>query len=249
MNLDKLVDRFLSWPLPQSVCSDGCVTDRDYPHQRIGTNLLTADEAKQMLAYVLTDTDALRAAPPRSDSTDAAPQEVPGVNSARTSERTTLQPGGKNPEGPLDIGDGPHQPAVAAPTTKPGGEAVRSALIDLVRLKDLKEWIEHGLPGVDETTKAEAKARYEHEKEPAWEAARLALEATPPPPSAPADVVNLRAVELLREARCPHCDGQGWYIVPNRNTGEPEQEQCRWCDERAAFLATLPAGAAGEEKL
>ncbi len=28
---------------------------------------------------------------------------------------------------------------------------------------------------------------------------------------------------------CPKCDGQGWYVMPNRNTGEPEQEQCGFC--------------------
>lgn len=48
-----LVDRFLSWRLPESVCSDLCVTRRDYPHPRVGTNLLTADEARQMIEYLL----------------------------------------------------------------------------------------------------------------------------------------------------------------------------------------------------
>lgn len=47
-----LVDRFLSWPLPKSVCSDGCVTMLDYPN-RSGTNLLTASEAEEMLKYVV----------------------------------------------------------------------------------------------------------------------------------------------------------------------------------------------------
>lgn len=28
------------------------------------------------------------------------------------------------------------------------------------------------------------------------------------------------------------CGGRGYYVVPNRNTGEPEQEQCRMCFER-----------------
>jgi hypothetical protein len=54
MNIEQLVDRFLAWPLPKSVASDPCVTDRDYPHQRVGTNLLTADEARQMIEYLLT---------------------------------------------------------------------------------------------------------------------------------------------------------------------------------------------------
>lgn len=51
--MDRLVNRFLAWPLPKSVCSDACVTDKDYPHPRSGTNLLTADEARQMLEHVL----------------------------------------------------------------------------------------------------------------------------------------------------------------------------------------------------
>lgn len=50
---EAMVNRFLSWPLPASVCSDLCVTRTDYPHSRIGTNLLTADEARQMLEHVL----------------------------------------------------------------------------------------------------------------------------------------------------------------------------------------------------
>lgn len=53
IDIKKLVDRFLAWPLPKSVCSDTCVTDPSYPHPRIGTNLLTAAEAEQMLRYVL----------------------------------------------------------------------------------------------------------------------------------------------------------------------------------------------------
>ena len=48
-----LVDRFLRWPLPKSVAADFCVTDPDYQFPRSGTNLLTADEAAQMLEYLL----------------------------------------------------------------------------------------------------------------------------------------------------------------------------------------------------
>lgn len=48
-----LVDRFLAWPLPKSVCSDGCVTDANYQFPRSGTNLLTAEEAKQMIEHLL----------------------------------------------------------------------------------------------------------------------------------------------------------------------------------------------------
>lgn len=54
-NIDKLVDRFLAWQLPASVCSDLCVTNAAYPHSRSGTNLLTADEAKAMLEHVLAE--------------------------------------------------------------------------------------------------------------------------------------------------------------------------------------------------
>ncbi len=50
-SIDMLVDRFLVWPLPNSVSSDLCTTT--HGTNRIGTNLLTATEAKQMLEYVL----------------------------------------------------------------------------------------------------------------------------------------------------------------------------------------------------
>jgi hypothetical protein len=50
--LSRLVDRFLVWPLPKSVNPDPCASMPDHP-DRIGTNLLTADEARQMLEYVL----------------------------------------------------------------------------------------------------------------------------------------------------------------------------------------------------
>ena len=58
---DDMVNRFLSWPLPESVCADLCATKQGYPH-RIGTTLLTADEARQMLEHVMTDHDALKQA-------------------------------------------------------------------------------------------------------------------------------------------------------------------------------------------
>jgi hypothetical protein len=49
-----LVERFLSWPLPKSVRSDLCVTT-DYEFPRSGTNLLTAEEARQMIEYLLSE--------------------------------------------------------------------------------------------------------------------------------------------------------------------------------------------------
>lgn len=50
-----LVNRFLMWPLPQTVCSDTCVTDSKYRFPRSGTNLLSADEARQMIEHLLAD--------------------------------------------------------------------------------------------------------------------------------------------------------------------------------------------------
>lgn len=49
---EEMVTRFLNWPLPKSVCCDSCCTDQNYPN-RVGTNLLTATEARQMLEFVL----------------------------------------------------------------------------------------------------------------------------------------------------------------------------------------------------
>lgn len=66
---DEMVNRFLAWPLPMSVSSDLCVTKRElessYPPKRIGTNLLTADEARAMLEHVLN------APLPESEATSA----------------------------------------------------------------------------------------------------------------------------------------------------------------------------------
>jgi hypothetical protein len=51
-NINHLVDRFLSWPLPKSVCADPCASNPDYP-DRSGTNLLNAEQAHQMLEHIL----------------------------------------------------------------------------------------------------------------------------------------------------------------------------------------------------
>ena len=48
-----MVGRFLTWPLPESVCADMCATSQGWSG-RTGTNLLTATEAKQMLEHVLS---------------------------------------------------------------------------------------------------------------------------------------------------------------------------------------------------
>ena len=56
--LDKLVDRFLSWPLPDSVCADKCASIQRYPH-RTGTNLLSAVEAGAMIEHLLNTHDCI----------------------------------------------------------------------------------------------------------------------------------------------------------------------------------------------
>jgi hypothetical protein len=57
VRLAALVNRFLAWKLPDSVCSDQCANIPGYPN-RSGTNLLTADEARQMIEYLLAPTAA-----------------------------------------------------------------------------------------------------------------------------------------------------------------------------------------------
>ena len=61
--LDRLVQRFLSWPLPSSVCADLCATQHGAPH-RSGTNLLSAVEARQMIEHLLAgEPEAVSASP------------------------------------------------------------------------------------------------------------------------------------------------------------------------------------------
>lgn len=54
IDINKVVDKFLVWPLPDSVCADLCATKQGYPH-RFGTSLLSASEAKQMFEHVLAE--------------------------------------------------------------------------------------------------------------------------------------------------------------------------------------------------
>lgn len=54
MVTDEMVDRFLSWELPESVCVDGICTRVATPGEhRTGMNLMTHAEARQMLEHVL----------------------------------------------------------------------------------------------------------------------------------------------------------------------------------------------------
>ncbi len=50
--IDRLVQKFLTCPLPQSVKADPCACNPHHPH-RTGTNLLTATDAKEVLTQVL----------------------------------------------------------------------------------------------------------------------------------------------------------------------------------------------------
>jgi hypothetical protein len=50
--VDQLVDKFLAWPLPDSVAADAIACTQGAPH-RTGTNLLNATEARQMIEYLL----------------------------------------------------------------------------------------------------------------------------------------------------------------------------------------------------
>lgn len=52
MTTRKMVDRFLSWPLPETVCADPCASMPGTPH-RSGTTLLNATEAEAMFLHVL----------------------------------------------------------------------------------------------------------------------------------------------------------------------------------------------------
>lgn len=56
--IKKLVDRFLAWEIPKTVCSDLCMNDPRYPYPRSGTCIMTADEAKQMIEYLLAGKDS-----------------------------------------------------------------------------------------------------------------------------------------------------------------------------------------------
>lgn len=49
-----MVDRFLSWELPSDFYPDGGVTrDKTSTHQPVGTNLLTATQATEMVRHMI----------------------------------------------------------------------------------------------------------------------------------------------------------------------------------------------------
>lgn len=49
--IEELAERFIRWPVPRSVCCDLCATKQQ--DGRIGTNLLSFEEAKQMMREVV----------------------------------------------------------------------------------------------------------------------------------------------------------------------------------------------------
>jgi hypothetical protein len=82
--IDAMVNAFLSWPLPDTFSPDGGISfDRTANGKDrrelgsawwpVGTNLLTADEARQMFEYVLNGTQR----PPKEEreSTQPAPDQ------------------------------------------------------------------------------------------------------------------------------------------------------------------------------
>ena len=74
--LEAMTNAFLRWPLPESVCADPCATKHS-DKNRIGTNLLTAVEAKQMFReLVLPHLAPLRA---RADRAEEALDKTRGV--------------------------------------------------------------------------------------------------------------------------------------------------------------------------
>lgn len=68
IQIKHMVDRFLSWRLPEDFGPDAGISfDRGLLHEPVGTNLFTATQAEAMVRYMLADlpeADALIASPP-----------------------------------------------------------------------------------------------------------------------------------------------------------------------------------------
>ncbi len=87
--IDELVNRFLAWKLPADFAPDGSVRysavyPPDSPHWPSGTNLLTAQQAKDMLTHVLGDVLAEAAKSERRAITfgDIVAQQVMAMRAA-----------------------------------------------------------------------------------------------------------------------------------------------------------------------
>jgi hypothetical protein len=56
----------------------------------------------------------------------------------------------------------------------------------------------------------------------------------------PTELINTAEWLLMDSTlKCPHCGGVGFTVKPNYYTGEPEQEQCRWCHEFEWFRSRM----------
>lgn len=78
---DEMVNRFLAWKLPADFNPDGGVSKRDGATP-VGTNLLTAVQARAMLEHVLGVTTAADAHAAVGHHPDRDPSRVPEINNA-----------------------------------------------------------------------------------------------------------------------------------------------------------------------
>lgn len=56
--IDDMVSKFLSWPLPKDFSPDGGISFQqpsNEAHWPIGTNLLTADQARAMILHMMSE--------------------------------------------------------------------------------------------------------------------------------------------------------------------------------------------------
>lgn len=53
--VERLVNRFLTWELPDGYQADLCAFERNYPYPRSGTNILDAGQAKLMIEHVFAE--------------------------------------------------------------------------------------------------------------------------------------------------------------------------------------------------
>lgn len=65
-NTEEMVNRFLSWKLPATVLADQCACERT-GGLRYGTNLLSADEAREMIYHLHRVSESPREAAEKSD--------------------------------------------------------------------------------------------------------------------------------------------------------------------------------------
>lgn len=52
LDLDRLANRLMGWPIPHGMTCDLCMTMPDYPHPRSGTNMIGVSDARAMLEWL-----------------------------------------------------------------------------------------------------------------------------------------------------------------------------------------------------